>query len=196
MLELTSVEPHLLFVCIIQATLCFCFSSAGCAQNTTYSAVEVQPAPVTLLYQCSSPFKIHGDDEVLRHMGLHLDTPPPALSPHPSMQIPQMLPEQSSQNLIQAGHMLPEQATPQVCILSFDCRHIAVHAGIRLWMQEMACVMSAIELFMQPHSVYIIPVRCTCHMKVACKDWWLPHLHMPPSALESFSKNHFGSCHG
>ena len=82
-----------------------------------------------LLCQCSSPFKIHGDDEVLRHMGLHLDTPPTALPPHPSMQIPQMLSEQSSQNLLQAGHMLPEQATPQVCILPLTPRHTAKHAG-------------------------------------------------------------------
>ncbi|KAL3144543.1 hypothetical protein ABBQ32_004274 [Trebouxia sp. C0010 RCD-2024] len=65
----------------------------------------------------SSPFKIHGDDEVLRHMGLHLDNPPPTLPPHPSMQIAQMLPAQSSHQLLQteaATHMMPEQTTPQV----------------------------------------------------------------------------------
>ncbi|KAL3155012.1 hypothetical protein ABBQ38_011536 [Trebouxia sp. C0009 RCD-2024] len=64
----------------------------------------------------SSPFKIHGDDEVLRHMGLHLDTPPPTLPPHPSMQIAQMLPAQSSHQMLQAeaAHMMPEQTTPQV----------------------------------------------------------------------------------
>ena len=62
-------------------------------------------------------------------MGLHLDTPTPALPPHPSIQVPQMLPEQSSQTLLQAGHMLPEQTTPQVRLLSLTPRHTAVHEG-------------------------------------------------------------------
>ncbi|DBA90109.1 TPA: Transcription factor dpl-1, variant 2 [Trebouxia sp. C0004] len=61
----------------------------------------------------SSPFKIHGDDEVLRHMRLHLETPPPAFG-GPSLQLPQLLPEHASQTLLQSGQMLPEQTTPQV----------------------------------------------------------------------------------
>ncbi|DBA78529.1 hypothetical protein WJX79_005295 [Trebouxia sp. C0005] len=61
----------------------------------------------------SSPFKIHGDDEVLRHMRLHLEIPPPALG-GPSLQLPQLLPEHASQTLLQSDQMLPEQTTPQV----------------------------------------------------------------------------------
>lgn len=48
------------------------------------------------------------------------------------MQIPQMLPEQSSRNLLQTGQVLPDQTTPQVCFLlllahqNADCKAIII----------------------------------------------------------------------
>ena len=85
-----------------------------------------------LLYQCSSPFKIHGDDEVLRHMGLHLDTPPPALSPPPLHADPPTAPG--------AEQPKPDTGRPHATRTSnssglhpiFDHKHIAVHEGICL----------------------------------------------------------------
>lgn len=61
---------------------------------------------------CSTPFKIHGDDVVIRHMGLEQNpTQPPSgplpMSPPADRKAPQHIIEQATQNLLPPPHPLP-----------------------------------------------------------------------------------------